>query len=1448
MGWFTTMLPVALDLLPSGDPGGLLKSVKEQLRAVPGRGLGYGALRYLTPDGLDAHTGPQISFNYLGQFTWSDSGQDQALFGAARGGLGGDADPLASRTHVLDVVGQVQDQCLEFTWAYSQHLHQRHTISALAADLLRVLRQIIDHCATPGTGGRTPSDFPLAGLDQPTIDRLVGDGRGIDDIYPLTPMQAGMVFHALSQADQGVYFEQSTFVLDGVTDPRLLGAAWQHVVDHTPMLRSRVVWDNVDVPLQIVQRQVNVPVTYLDWTQWSQDQRREELTRLLDQDRAQGLDLDTAPLLRLTIATLSDTTVQVVWTFHHVLLDGWSAFQVLSDVFAAHAALTRGRRPVLKTRRPFGDYLHWLAAQDHVGAHQYWQHALSGFDSPTPLPYDRTPAHTHTTRSAQSLVCQLTADHSDQLAHVAQHHGLTLNTIIQGAWALLLSRYSAQTDVCFGATVSGRPANLSGAEDITGIFINTLPVRVEIDRTTSVTRWLQQLQATQAEARQFDFVSLAKLHTLSDISGGTTLFDSLVIFENYPINNEAAAAHGLQLHEIHTSETTNYALTLFVIPGPVLSIQLGYDPDLFDLVTIERMAGHFQMLLRGIAENADCLVSDLPMLTEAEHRQMLQGWNDTEQIVPSVPLPELFEAQVAQTPDAMAVVCAGVELCYAELNARANRLARLLIECGVGPEQLVALALPRSVDLMVALLAVLKSGAGFLPIDLGFPSERISFMLADAHPVLVVTTTELADDLPASEVSRVVLDAPDTVAHLATYSKANVEDNERAGAVSLSSPAYVIYTSGSTGRPKGVVISLEALGNFLAAMQERFVFGLGDRLLAVTTVGFDIANLEIFGPLLSGAAVVVAGREVVADPFALRQTVLSAGVTVMQATPSLWRAVLAENAAELAGVRVLVGGEALPADLAASLVDCAASVTNLYGPTETTIWSTVAVVDQRTARHPSIGQPIANTQVYVLDAGLRPVPMGAAGELYIAGAGLARGYLGRPGLTAARFVACPFGPAGQRMYRTGDLVRWTADGQLKYLGRTDDQVKIRGFRIEPGEIEAALLRHDTVVEAIAIARQEESGHKRLVAYVVPAVDDIVDSAELRGFLRQILPDYMVPSVFVTLDEFPLTPNGKRDQRALPAPDWNASSGADYIPPRTDVERTLAQIWSEVLDVKKIGVEDNFFELGGDSLLSFRVLSRICTTFGVDLPARAVFDAPTVARLADLLPAAPRADHPELIIPVPRDRALPLSLAQQRLWLLDGLTSGGVEYNTGVGLRLSGALDPDALRAVLDALVSRHESLRTTFDTMDGHGVQVVAARGEIPLRAVDLSTIDVHERDAAVDQVLAGELGKPFDLQRGPLTRAVLVCLAEDDHVLLLNQHHIVTDGWSAGVLMEEFAKLYAAARGAPVELSALPIQYPDFAVWQRERLSGPALEPSLAYWKGKLAGIEPLELPTDRP
>ncbi|HEY0470900.1 MAG TPA: condensation domain-containing protein, partial [Kribbella sp.] len=714
VGWFTTLFPVALDLhehpgtqTDAPDWGTTLKSVKEQLRAVPRRGFGYGALRYLTESsGLAGAAEPQISFNYLGQFDLPVLGD--GLFRAMRDDLDGTATAEDGRAHVVDVVGRVEDRRLAFTWFYSENLHRRSTVEALAEQLMQALREIITHCAKPDAGGRTPSDFPLAGLDQPAVDRLVGDGRSVEDVYPLSPTQAGMVFHGLVDDSSGAYLNQVQLLLSGVSDPQALGDAWQQVVDHTPVLRSRVVWEGVGRPLQVVQRKATVTVRYLDWSDLPESDRQSELTRLLDADRVEGLDLATAPLLRVTLARLSDTEVFLLWTQHHVLLDGWSAGHVFDEVCEQYAAIVDGRRPELVSRRPFRDYLQWLGEQDQPAAETYWRDALAGFDTPTALPYDRAPMEAHRAESSALVRVALSEQRSALLAEVAQRSGLTMNTVVQGAWALLLSRYSGEPDICFGTTVAGRPADLPGVESMIGMFINTVPTRLRVPRAQDLLSWLAQLQVEQSEARRFDYVSLAQLHTWTAVPGGVNLFDSIVVFENYPINEEAAAALGLRVVESQTLEPTNYPLTVVVLPDHQLSITLNYDPTLFDAGTVERLAGHLMMLLEGIAEDAHRAGSDLPMLTETETHRVLVEWNDTRQVVPDATVPELFEAQVARTPDSAAVVFEGVELSYAEVNERANRLAHKLIAEGVGPERFVAIALPRSAELVVAVLAVLK--------------------------------------------------------------------------------------------------------------------------------------------------------------------------------------------------------------------------------------------------------------------------------------------------------------------------------------------------------------------------------------------------------------------------------------------------------------------------------------------------------------------------------------------------------------------------------------------------------------------------------------------------------------------------------------------------------------------------------------------------------------------
>ncbi|HKR49076.1 MAG TPA: amino acid adenylation domain-containing protein, partial [Pseudonocardiaceae bacterium] len=1216
VGWFTTIFPVAVELPDQRDWGVTLKSVKEQLRAVPRRGLGYGALRYLTETtGVDSAAAPQISFNYLGQFDWPATGD--GLYHRVRGGLDADASPDSIRTHLLDIVGRVERKCLELTWYYSRELHDDATVARLAEAMIQALHEVVAHCARPGVGGRTPSDFPLARLDQSAVDRLVGDGRTVEDIYPLTPMQAGLVFHALSQGEQGVYCEQATFVLEGVSDPRVLGAAWQRVVHRTPVLRSSVVWDGVDEPVQVVHRRVEVPLIYHDWQGWSAADREREAQRLLADDRVAGFDLTTAPLLRVRLAQLSGTEVQVLWTFHHVLLDGWSVFHVLTDLFACHA----GRVP--PQRRPFRDYLQWLGAQDQAQATEYWRRVLRGFECRTPLPFDQAPARAYRSSSSQWRSAELSELDSDRITEFAQRHGLTVNAVVQGAWALLLSRYSGEREVCFGATVSDRPADLPGVADITGIFLNTLPVRADVTDDVEVVQWLRELQVTQAESRRFGFVPLAQLQTCSALPSGEQLFDSIVVFENYPINDEAAAAHGLRIRELRALESTSYPLTVVVSPGRRLSVELGYDASAFDAAVIERMSAHFLRVLTALAADPGVRLRGIDILTPAQRSQVVVEFNDTDREVPVATLAELVQAAVARTPAAPALmfdggVSDGGVVDFAELETRANRLAWLLIAHGAGPEQIVALVLPRSVDIVVAQLAVAKAGSAFLPIDPAYPAERIAFMLADAGPVVVVTLAELAPRLPVLAGTTVlVLDEPDTVAAVAARPARAPTDADRATPLSVAHPAYVIYTSGSTGRPKGVVVSSAGLAGFAAAEAEHFRVGPGDRVLQFSSPSFDASVLELCMSLPAGAALVVP------PPGPLLGGQLAEVLARHRVTHALIPPVaLATVPAEIAATglteftTVIVGGEACTAELVGRWAPGRRMI-NAYGPTESTV---VATWSQALApgAAPPIGAPIPNTRTYVLDGALRPVPVGVPGELYVAGTGLARGYLRRPGLTAARFVANPFGAPGARMYRTGDRVRWTPGGELEFLGRADEQVKIRGFRVEPGEIEAVLRRHPEVDDAVVLAHQDESGRTRLVGYTVSAAGRLPEPSDLHELLADSLPDYMRPSAVLALDGWPLTPNGKLDRHALPAPDRAVPAGAGYTAPRTDTERVLAQIWADALAVDKVGVEDNFFELGGDSVRSLLIITRITAAFDVTVTPRDVLTARSVAALAELV--------------------------------------------------------------------------------------------------------------------------------------------------------------------------------------------------------------------------------------
>ena len=1485
VGWFTTQFPVALkfpaELRLPAEPGwgATLKAVKEQLRAVPRRGLSYEALRYLrAPDAparvlADAPL-PGLCFNYHGQ--WEMTAAQDGLYRARCGEVGQDVAPDQPRTYLLEVTGLVEDGELQLNWEYCTQVHDEATVSRLAEGMIEALEEIVEHCAEPGAGGRSPSDFPLAALNQAQVDRIAGDGRSVADIYPLTPLQAGMLFHSLMDAESGAYLNQVCLRLSGVSGPDALGVAFQRVVDRTPVLRSSVVWADVEEPVQVVHREVAVPTVQHDWRDRSAPEQARDLQQLLAEDMAAGMALTEAPLMRLMIVRTSADEVTLIWTSHHVLLDGWSTGQVFVELCEQYAALVERRPAELPSRRPFRDYLRWLGAQDHRLAEQHWRQELAGVESSTALPYDRQPVEAHHAESSEAVHMGLSTAQSSRLREVASQGGLTMNTIVQGAWALLLSRCSRESDVVFGSTVSGRPAELAGVESMVGMFINTVPTRVRVDNAQQVVEWLRELQARQSESRRFDFVSLAQIQNWIGLPGGVSLFDSVVVFENYPFDSGAAGAAGLQVDDVQALDTTNLPLALSAQLDERLHFELSYDPILFDADTVRRMSGWLRMLLVGIAEDPHRSLAQLPWMTADERQQVLTTWNDTAVEVPALTFPELFEAQVRRTPDATALVFRAEALTFAELNARANRLARYLLTRGGAAERLVALALPRSAEMVVAILAVLKAGAVYLPIDPELPLERIGFVLDDAAPALVLTTSTAGNVCAALDeragLTGLMLDQPDIGWALESFADSDLGDGDRIAPLRISNPAYVIYTSGSTGRPKGVVVEHRNLTNLVVNHRHGFLADAGGHRLRVATTAvfsFD-TSLEGLVLLAEGHELHVIAQEVRLDPAALVEYVATQRIDFLDLTPSyvahLVPAGLLTDARHRPKI-LMLGGEALGESLWQELRQAPDTRSyNFYGPTECTIDALSCRVDE--FARPTVGGPLINLQAYVLDESLAPVPVGICGELYLAGAQLARGYLNRPGLTAERFVADPFGPAGSRMYRTGDLARWTQPssdqprgdqlsgdqpGVLEYLGRADEQVKIRGYRIEPGEIEAALMAAPQIGEAAVIARESVVAGQpvsRLVAYLVAAPGaDLPGVAQLRELLAATLPDYMIPSAFVALEALPLSPSGKLDRRALPAPDVAEAAGADYVAPRGVAETVVAQIWAEVLGAARVGARDNFFELGGDSILSIRVISRLRTAFGVELSPRLIFRNPTVAGLAAAIPAAD--EHAEAVSTIPvasRDGMLPQSFAQQRLWFLDQFDPDSTEYVTPTALRLRGVLDVPALTTALTGLVARHESLRTTFDAVDGQAVQLVHEPCQVALPIVDLRDVAPPQREADLHRLLEQENTRAFDLREGPLMRTTLIRLGADEHVLLVGLHHIVTDGWSTGVFKEELSALYAAAlRGEEPALAPLPVQYADFAVWQRERLSGPVMSEQLDYWRRQLAGITPLELPTDR-
>jgi amino acid adenylation domain-containing protein/non-ribosomal peptide synthase protein (TIGR01720 family) len=1449
VGWFTSLFPVVLKL-GRNDLDEAIKSVKEQLRRVPHRGIGYGVLRYLnssTKAKLESLPRPEVRFNYGGQFASTES-RFQA----------GDCAPTEQLSHLLSVDGGVFGDELSFSWIYSASLYRRETIQYLANGFSAALLEIVSHCSQTQWGGYTPSDFPLTSLSQKQLDCLSGDGRNIEDIYPLGPVQAGMLFHSLLAPTSGVYYVQTTLRLRGAVDTMRLECALRRVMDRHTALRTGFSWQQLPQPLQVVYRTVQCAWQEMDWRELSPMDQRSALAELLDEGRRSSDQLSEPPLVRCSIIRLDEEEYHFVWQCHHILADGWSSSIVLEELFSLYD------NPSLELPAPraFRDYILWCSTQDPAAAARFWDERLAGFTAPTRFGQVARSAHVFDGHETHQRA--LPTGLSSRLVEFAQGQGLTMNTLIQGAYALLLGYYSGEDDVLFGVTVSGRPAELVGAEDIVGLLINTLPLRVSLPGDAQLIPWLQDLQIEGARMGEFAGSSLVDVQRSSQVPVGAPLFDSILVFENYPTaRHRTGFSRSLEIGEVLTHERTHYPLTVVAEPGLELSLSLSYWPAVLDRSSVARMAEHLETLLESMIGNSQQTLAMVSPITLSERQQLLWGWSPASIFESSSSsLHESFERQVAREPDRVALVFANEELTYGEVNRRANQLARHMRSLGVQTGSNVGLFVPRTFELIIGILAILKTGAAYVPLEPDYPESKLSFMMEDAGTSLLLSHTRLKGRLPHTSAQVVWID--DMAADLAAHSGGDLCMPLDGNAL-----AYVMFTSGSTGHPKGVEVSHFNVLRLFAATESLFSFDSHDTWTLFHSSSFDFSVWEMWGALLHGGRLVIVDHITSRSPDEFLELLVKERVSVLNQTPSAFLQLMSVEARarnpDLLNLRfVIFGGESLVATRLRPWFERDRSrpprLINMYGITETTVHVTFREITNADTREPGgsiIGKPIQDLRVFLLDQQLRLVPIGVPGEVYVSGPGVARGYRNRHELTRERFVKREAIPAlselldVSRLYRTGDMARFLPDGNLEFLGRCDDQIKVRGFRIEPGEIESVLCTHPLVRDGVVIAVADGAGQSRLVAYVVchnesTRRDKLL--VELRDSVRRALPDHMVPSVFHVLDQFPLTPNGKVDRAALPKIEGNGIiRTTNHVPPQSPTEQILCEVWAEVLGVRIVGRHDDFFDLGGHSLTATQVVSRLRDIFGVALPIRLLFEHPNLAALGGEIDDAVRVRgaspaHPQML-PVDRRGELPLSFSQQRLWFIDQFEGANPAYNISLAVRLRGALHVDAMEAALNQIVIRHEVLRTTFVDHEGVARQRIAPEQRLVLTVVDLEQQELEQR-------LREDNSAPFDLRTGPLFRASLYRVGEQEHVLLLGMHHIISDGWSLGVLWRELTALYpACVRGEPSPLAALSYQYADFAVWQRAWLQGEVLTAQLDYWKTQLAGAPALlNLPTDRP
>ena len=1420
VGWFTTKYPVILEAKENNDIGNLIKETKEMLRKISNKGIGYGILKYITSKenikDINFYLKPEISFNYLGQL---DTEVSNELFELATISTGNERSIRGSRPYTLEISGFISKEELNISVGYNKTEYEEDSINKLLKKYKKSLERITTHCINKKETEMTPSDFSSSNIDSNTIASVYSKYgmNNVKDIYSLSPMQEGMLFHHVMDKKSSAYFEQVSMDINGELNLNLVEKSFNKLIKKYDVLRTVFIYEEVEKPRQVLLKARNTHVNYEDIS--SIKEEKDKIVKEIEQkDRENGFDLTKDIPMRITIIKTNDKKYRLIWSFHHIIMDGWCLGIIMKYFTEFYVSFKRGEEVKLESVTPYSQYIKWLETKDEEEGIKYWKEYLEEYEGQVSLPgaYNKIDKK----YKSEEYKISIESHKTEQLSNIAKKNNVTMNTIFEVLWGILLSRYNNTNDVVYGTAVAGRPAEILNVEEMVGLFINTVPVRIKHNEEETFQELINRTQIKGVKAREYDYISLAKIQRNSGLK--QDLINHVIAFENYPIEESMMEGYddelGYKVEGIEFFQHTNYDFGIIIAPGNNLDISFKYNSCKYDKRSIERMSKHLQKIINQVIDNDEIKITDIDILTEEENREILFGFNNTkEKYSKDKTIQELFEEQVKRTPDNIAVVYGNKRLTYRELNERANSLARLLREEGVKEESIVGIMVERSLEMVVGILGILKAGGAYLPIDPNYPKERIQYLIKDSQSKILLVQDKTIENLDGVKILNL------EGCNINDYDKSNLKNINKS-----SDLAYVIYTSGSTGKPKGVMIEHQSLVNRLGWMQKQYTLRQEDVILQKTTYTFDVSVWELFWWGIYGASVCLLGPNHEKEPEKILEAIEKENITVMHFVPSMLSGFLKyieETDMESRKTKlrqVFTSGEALQINQVKDFYKYFSDVklSNLYGPTEATIDVTYYDCENKEYYDAiPIGRAIDNTQIYIIDKSQRLSPIGVAGELCISGDGLARGYLNREGLTKEKFVDNPFAD-GEKMYKTGDLARWLIDGNIEYLGRIDHQVKIRGYRIELGEIENELLKHERIKEAVVIEGTDKNGSKYLCGYIVADKDLVI--SQIREYLGSKLPQYMIPAYFVMIDKMPLTSNGKIDRKSLPKLDESIESEAEYEEARNEKEEKLIKVWEEVLTRSGIGINDNFFEIGGDSIKAIQIAARL-QRYNLKLEIGDLFKYPTIKQLSYYI-------DDNVKIAEQGEISGQVGLIPIQKWFFEKNITDKHHFNQSVMLFRKEGFKEEIIREAFGEIIKHHDALRMVYEEGETEVIQIIKAVKESKIDIKAYEVVEEGYEEIIVEK--SEELQNSINLSEGPLIKIGVFRTKKGDYLLIVI-HHLVVDGVSWRILLEDYTTAYKQLiKGQVIEL---PLKTTSLKKWADEirkySMSSELLE-EREYWQ----------------